>query len=61
MNKLDLNLTSTLTSFLQPRDIKNLGITCKNMYNKSRQFMTYSYNQHGRCDAYHKLCHAKWI
>ena len=51
----------TVTSFLQPCDIKRLGTASIQIYDQCRKFMTYLYNEYGCNELYYKLNKAKWI
>jgi len=61
MNKLDINGFYNITYFLEPHDIKILGLCSK--YNKEmcKYFMTYSYNEHGNDEGFVKMKNIKWI
>ena len=61
MNELDINGFYIVTSFLEPRDIKQLGICSKQNNEMCKYFMTYSYNEHGNDDEYVKMKNIKWI
>jgi len=61
MNKLDINGFYTITSFLEPLYIKNLGTCSKLNKDMCKYFMTYSYNEHGNDDIYVKIKNIKWI
>ena len=61
MNKLDINGFYNITYFLEPLDIKKLGICSKQNNEMCKYFMTYSYKEHGKDDIYVKMKNIKWI